>query len=262
MVVSMGSGNFDKDEKNMIHIVLPAFNEAESLKVLLPELTRTLKSERLQYKVYVVDDGSSDDTSKVVRTFSVRSPRIKLIVHKINKGLAETINTGFKEALKRSRSGDILITMDADNTHLPGLIVRMARLINEGNDIVISSRFVSGSRVRGVPLSRRLLSLIGGIIFKILFPIPGVKDYTCGFRAYRVDLIKKGMEIYKDKFISEKGFSCMVDILLKLRRLDPICAEVPMILRYDLKKGKSKMDVSRTIIETLKLIARRRWFNK
>ncbi|MBI2309871.1 glycosyltransferase [Candidatus Collierbacteria bacterium] len=241
----------------MIHIVLPAFNEAESLKVLLPELIRTLKAERLQYKIYVIDDGSLDGTSKIVKDFSRRFPQIKLIAHKINKGLAETINTGFKEALRKSKNGDILITMDADNTHLPGLIVRMARLINEGNDIVISSRFVSGSRVRGVPISRRLLSLAAGMIFKILFPISGVKDYTCGFRAYRVDLIKKGMGIYKDKFISEKGFSCMVDILLKLRRLDPICAEVPMILRYDLKKGKSKMDVGKTITETLKLILKR-----
>ena len=257
MAVSMGAGNPCKDEKNMIHIVLPAFNEAESLKVLLPELIKTLKTERLQHKIYVVDDGSSDGTSKVVKDFSRRFPQIKLITHKTNKGLAETVNTGFESALAGSKSGDILITMDADNTHLPGLIVRMIRLINEGNDIVISSRFVSGSRVRGVPLSRRLLSFAAGTIFKILFPIPGVKDYTCGFRAYRVDLIKKGMEIYKDKFISEKGFSCMVDLLLKLRRLDPICAEVPMILRYDLKKGKSKMNVVRTIVETLKLILKR-----
>lgn len=241
----------------MIHIVLPAFNEAESLKELLPDLVRTLKAERLQHRIYVIDDGSIDGTSKIVKDFSCRFPQIKLIAHKINKGLAEAVNTGFKTALAGSNSGDVLITMDADNTHLPGLIIRMIRLINEGNDIVISSRFVSGSRVRGVPLSRRLLSLTASIIFKILFPISGVKDYTCGFRAYRVDLIKKGMEIYKDKFISEKGFSCMVDILLKLRRLDPICTEVPMILRYDLKQGKSKMNVSKTVVETLKLILKR-----
>jgi dolichol-phosphate mannosyltransferase len=65
------------------------------------------------------------------------------------------------------------------------------------------------------------------------------------------------MAIYKDKFISERGFSCMVDILLKLRRLDPICTEVPMILRYDLKKGKSKMDVWKTVRDTLELIVKR-----
>lgn len=241
----------------MIHIVLPAFNEAESLKVLLPDLIKTLKDERLQHKIYVVDDGSMDGTSKIVKGFSKQFPQVKLIAHQTNKGLAEAVNTGFKTALAGSKAKDILITMDADNTHLPGLIVRMSRLINEGNDIVISSRFVSGSRVRGVPLSRRVLSLAAGLIFKILFPIPGVKDYTCGFRAYRVDLIKKGMAAYKNKFISEKGFSCMVDILLKLRRLDPICTEVPMILRYDLKKGKSKMNVSKTVIETLSLILKR-----
>lgn len=257
MAISVGPGNISQDEKNMIHIVLPAFNEEESLKVLLPDLIKTLKTERLQHKIYVVDDGSVDGTSKIVKDFSRRFPQVELIAHKTNKGLAEAVNTGFKTALAESKAKDILITMDADNTHLPGLIVRMARLINEGNDIVISSRFVSGSRVRGVPLSRRLLSLTAGMIFKILFPISGVKDYTCGFRAYRVDLIKKGMAIYKDKFISEKGFSCMVDILLKLRRLDPICTEVPMILRYDLKKGKSKMNVGRTVAETLKLILKR-----
>lgn len=241
----------------MIHIVLPAFNEAESLKALLPDLIKTLKDERLQHKIYVVDDGSMDGTSKIVKDFSRRFPQMKLITHQTNKGLAEAVNTGFKTALAGSKSKDILITMDADNTHLPGLIVRMSRLINEGNDIVISSRFVSGSRVRGVPLSRRVLSLAAGLIFKILFPISGVKDYTCGFRAYRVDLIKKGMAVYKNKFISERGFSCMVDILLKLRRLDPICTEIPMILRYDLKKGKSKMNVFQTVKDTLELIVKR-----
>ncbi len=253
----MGPGNISQDGKNMINIVLPAFNEAKSLKVLLPDLIKTLKAERLDSTIYVIDDGSTDGTERIVNTFSRRFPQIKLIVHRTNKGLAEAINTGFKTALAKSKNGDILITMDADNTHLPGLIIRMVRLINEGNDIVVSSRFVSGSRVRGVPLFRRLLSRTSGIIFKILFPIDGVSDYTCGFRAYRVGIIKKGIGIYGVKFISEKGFSCMVDILLKLRRLDPICVEVPMILRYDLKKGKSKMDVGKTIAETLQLILKR-----
>ena len=241
----------------MIHIVLPSFNEADSLKELLPDLVNTFDSERLKYTVYVIDDGSTDGTDRVVKSFSRRFPKVKLVIHKINMGLAEAVNTGFKTALIKSKNGDVLITMDADNTHLPGLIIRMIRLINEGNDIVISSRFVAGSRVKGVPLSRRLLSRTAGVIFKILFPIAGVRDYTCGFRAYRVDIIKRGMEIFGDKFISEKGFSCMVDILLKLRSLDPICVEVPMILRYDLKKGKSKMDVWKTVGDTLKLIAKR-----
>lgn len=240
----------------MIHIVLPAYNEAESLGELLPALVETLENEQIKHAIYVVDDGSSDNSKQTVKTFSKKNRQIKYIPHLQNKGLAEAINTGFREALKFSRLGDVLITMDADNTHLPGLIMRMMRLISEGHDIVISSRFVSGSRVIGVPLHRKLLSLISSWVFRTLFPIPGVKDYTCGYRAYRMGIIQQAIDTYGEGFISEKGFSCMVDILLKLRRFQPLCAEVPMILRYDCKVGKSKMNVRKTIIQTVWLILR------
>lgn len=240
----------------MIHVILPAYNEAESLRELLPALIETLQNERIKHAVYIVDDGSSDNTKRVIVAFAKANRQIKYVSHLHNKGLAEAINTGFREALKFSRAGDILITMDADNTHLPGLIIRMVRLISEGHDIVISSRFVAGSRVLGVPLHRRFLSLASSWIFRILFPIPGVKDYTCGYRAYRMSVIQQAIDTYGKDFISEKGFSCMVDILLKLRRFRPLCVEVPMILRYDYKIGKSKMNVKKTVAQTLWLILR------
>lgn len=240
----------------MIRVVLSAYNEALPLGELLPQLTDNLRLERQDYIVYVVDDGSIDGTDKVVKKHALKDNRIKLIKHYKNLGLSEAINTGFRKAIKNSNKNDILITMDADNTHLPGLILRMVRLIYEGHDIVISSRFVSGSRVRGVPLFRMLLSRGGNMLFRLLLPIQGVKDYTSGYRAYKVGLISQAIDYYRDDFLSEKGFSCMVDILLKLKRFDPICTEVPMILRYDQKVGKSKMDVALTIKETLLLIGR------
>lgn len=240
----------------MIQVVLPAYNEAASLRELLPKLTENLKRERLNYIVYVVDDGSKDGTAKVVENYARKDKRVKLIRHQKNRGLAEAINSGFRRAIKNSHADDILVTMDADNTHLPGLIMRMVRLIFEGHDIVISSRFASGSRVRGVPTFRRFLSRAGSITFRFLFPIQGVKDYTSGYRSYRVGFIKQAIDFYGNGFLSEKGFTCMVDILLKLRRFDPLCSEVPMILRYDQKIGKSKMDVPLTIKQSLILIGR------
>lgn len=240
----------------MIRIVLSAFNESVPLGELLPQLTESLGFERQDYTVYVVDDGSTDGTDKVVVNYSRKDKRVKLIKHSKNFGLAQAIDTGFRNVIKNSQKNDILITMDADNTHLPGLISRMVRLIYEGHDVVISSRFVAGSRVRGVPFSRRLLSRAGNILFRLLFPIQGVKDYTSGYRAYRVGLIKQAIDFYGKDFLSEKGFSCMVDILLKLKHFDPLCTEVPMILRYDQKVGKSKMNVALTIKESIFLIAR------
>jgi len=151
--------------------------------------------------------------------------------------------------------------MDADNTHPAGLTIRMIRLIRGGNDIVIASRYRSGSYVRGLPLYRRFLSYGGGWLFRILFPIRGVRDYTSGYRAYRVSALSQLMSRYGEDFISEKGFASMVDLLLRLREQQLIFTEVPLILRYDLKPGRSKMNVSRTIKETLNLLIRRRFFS-
>lgn len=238
-----------------IRVVLPAFNEAEALRRLLPALVGTLSEGWITYQIYVVDDGSVDETVSVVKRFS--QDHVTLIRHKKNLGLAEAINTGFRTALDESSDEDIIVTLDADNTHLPGLILRMVRLIKEGHDIVISSRYVSGARVKGVPWRRGMMSYVASWIFRVLFPIQGVKDYTCGYRAYRAGLLKEAVKKYGNKFIDQKGFSCMVDILLKLRSFDPIVTEVPMILRYDLKPGKSKMNVGNTILDTLKLVATR-----
>jgi dolichol-phosphate mannosyltransferase len=71
-------------------------------------------------------------------------------------------------------------------------------------------------------------------------------------------VLKRAVSLYHEEFINEEGFQCMVDILLKLRRMNLKFGEVPLILRYDRKKGKSKMKVFRTILRTLGLIARRR----
>ncbi len=154
----------------------------------------------------------------------------------------------------------IIITMDADNTHPAGLALRMVRLIREGNDVVIASRYRSGSYVRGLPLSRRFLSYAGSWLCRVLFPIRGVRDYTCGYRAYRVATLSRLVTSYGEDIISETGFASMVDILLRLRKQQLIFTEVPLVLRYDLKPGRSKMNVSSTIKETLSLLVRRRCF--
>jgi dolichol-phosphate mannosyltransferase len=95
-------------------------------------------------------------------------------------------------------------------------------------------------------------------MFRMLFPTPNIRDFTSGFRAYRVRVLKQAFDTYGRDFIAESGFSCMVDILLKLRRLDAIMTEVPLILRYDLKFSVSKMFVLRTMVDTLKLMVVRR----
>jgi dolichol-phosphate mannosyltransferase len=108
---------------------------------------------------------------------------------------------------------------------------------------------------------RRFLSFMAMILFRIIFPTRNVRDYTCGYRAYNVGIILSAFEHYGDSLISQRGFACMVDILLKLRAIDAIVTEVPLVLRYDRKAGASKMNVVTTIKDTLVLLAKRRFGN-
>ncbi len=110
----------------------------------------------------------------------------------------------------------------------------------------------------GLAWHRRLLSLGAAALFKLIFPIPGVRDFTCGFRAYRAEAIRRGFDAYAERFVDQRGFQCTADILIRLARLGAIIVEVPMILRYDLKGGASKMRVASTVFSTLRLLVQRR----
>lgn len=244
-------------DRQKIVVALPAFNEEEAIPLLLASLRRELTEAGFHYEVIVVDDGSADDTALAASQASFDMP-VRVVQHPVNQGLAAALRTAFDSALAQSNPGDIIVTMDADNTHLPGSIARLVQLIREGNDVAIASRYQAGARVVGVPLHRNLLSLAARGLFKVCFPIQGVRDYTCGYRAYRRELLDEAARHYGDQFVSEQGFSCMVDVLLKMRRFRPIMAEAPLILRYDQKGGVSKMHVARTVWQTLRLIARRK----
>lgn len=238
-------------------IALPAFNEEAAIGLLLDRINRSLASQPLRYKILVVDDGSSDRTAEVVRDFSEKA-NVHLVQHQVNQGLGTALRTAFDAALSQASDDDIILTMDADNTHPPELMHRMIQMIEEGHDIVIASRFERGARVVGVPFHRHLLSIGAKYVFAGLMPIKGVRDYTCGYRAYRASVLKSGIKTHGSNFVSESGFSCMVDVLLKLRKQKPIISEVPLVLRYDHKGNPSKMKVAKTIWQTLKLVVSRR----
>lgn len=241
-----------------VHIVLPAYNEAEALPPLLSAIHAAFDESDVAYSVIIVDDGSQDDTARLASQASFHMP-VVLVEHEVNQGLAAAIRTGFRAALAQCAPGDVIVLMDADNTHPPALVHRMLGMVRDGQDVVIASRYQPGAQVVGVPWHRDLLSLGARGLFRFIFPIEGVRDYTCGYRAYRESVLRQAMADYGDDFVSEKGFSCMVDVLLKLRRYDLSMGEVPLILRYDQKGGASKMRVARTIWQTLALIIRRRF---
>lgn len=244
--------------KRKVYVVLPAYNEEAKIGVLLDSIDTALGEAELPYQVVLVDDGSSDKTGAIVRECSASMP-ILIKEHETNLGLGATIRDGLYAAVELAEDSDIIVTMDADDTHPPGLILRMTRMISEGHDVVIASRYQPGARTIGVPLFRRFLSFGASALFRIFFPTPGIKDFTCGYRAYRAGVIREAIARYGEGFMDQEGFQCMVDILLKLRKMNFVFGEVPIILRYDFKEGESKMQLSLTSRKTIQLIFKRKF---
>lgn len=246
-----------KPDGRKVWIVLPAYNEERDLPSLLERVAEATDEAGLRFEILIVDDGSTDRTHEIAELWADKLP-LQVRGHPGNMGLGATLRDGLEWACQLAQPSDVIITLDADNSHTPELILRMVRLIREGHDVVIASRFTRGSRIRGVPVHRRVLSRLAGILLKIIFPIRGVRDYTSGYRAYRAGVLQK-VTSQDPSFFDQEGFQVMVDVLLKLRR-DPdlIFGEAPLILRYDLKEGASKMDVVGTTKGTLRLMLKRR----
>ena len=240
----------------MIWIVLPAYNETLSIEPLFTRFAAANAEIGEKFKIILVDDGSSDDTAEKARTTANRLKLdLELVQHKVNSGLGETIKTGLTTFLRLSQNGDFCCTMDCDNTQPPELMNKMLDLARKNDlDIVVASRYQTGSAVKGLSFFRIALSQGASFLFQLCAPIPGLKDYTCGFRLYKRAFMERLSRAYGEQLFTEKGFSCMADILLKSKALHPRIAEVPMVLRYDEKLGESKMKVFRTIMLTLQLL--------
>lgn len=239
-------------------VVLPAYNEAPEIARLVERIDVALRADGFDYLIVLVDDGSTDGTPEVASRSAARYP-LRIVRHPRNQGLGATIRDGLRAAADDARPADVIVAMDADNTHAPGFIRGMVEAIDRGVDVVIASRYQTGSVTQGVPFDRRALSFGASLLMRTVFPTRGVRDYTCGYRAYRAEMLRRAFSQYGDELVSEDGFACMVDILLKLRGMGARFAEVPFTLEYDQKSGPTKMKVMRTIRRTLSLVVRRRF---
>lgn len=237
------------------HVVLPAYEEEESLPPLLARLASTARTERLV--VWVVDDGSTDRTADVVRA-GHPGLDVRLVAHPVNLGLGQAVQSGLRAALADAGATDFVVVMDADDTHDPALITQLRAALDGGADVVICSRFVPGGDDSSAPALRRLLSRGAATVFRSALRLDGVHDFTSGFRAYRVDLLDRAARHWGERLVEEQGFACMVELLLKLRHARPVIAEVPLVLHYDRKQSTSKLRLARTLRQYLTLLGRDR----
>lgn len=239
----------------MIHILLAAFNEELALGDVLNGISQTLADGA--FKVWLVDDGSTDGTAAVAERWGRHNPLV-LIRHEKNQGLGAALHTGFSALIPALAPDDAAVTLDADNTHAPAQIPSLVQPIEDGRaDLVVASRFVPGARTVGVPFYRRFLSNGAALLFQSVLPFPGLRDYTCGFRAYRGSLLTSAQKKW-GRLATENGFAAAAEIIVKVGALRPKVAEVPLTLRYDRKPSASKMRVGQTVRRNLAVLFRLR----
>lgn len=237
-----------------LFVLLPCYNEQLNIEGLIKNWNcQAAKLEAREYslKIVCVNDGSRDQTKNVIVNLAKEFSNVALLNHEKNQGLGKALASGLKYFYKEASSRDVALVMDADNTHSPEYVFPMLDKLERGIDCVIASRYEKGAAVQGVPAHRLFLSDGAKVYYSLVLGIPGVKDYTCGYRVYSKSIVDRAFRKYGENLITQNGFACMMELLYKLHRLDAAFAEVPFELRYDYKLGTSKMKLLKTITDSL-----------
>ena len=222
-----------------ISVIVPLYNEEESLPELHAWIKRVMEANRFSYEIIFVNDGSTDQSWKVVETLREQDPCVKGIKFRRNYGKSPALYCGFKEA-----QGDVVITMDADLQDSPDEIPGLYKMITEdGYDLVSGYK-----QKRYDPLSKTLPTKLFNATARKISGIHNLHDFNCGLKAYRRDVIKN-IEVYGE-------MHRYIPYLAKNAGFDKIGEKV--VHHQARKYGKSKFGLNRFFNGYLDLITL--WF--
>ncbi len=211
-------------------VIIPTYKEKENIEALV----KTISSLSIPFDILIIDDNSPDGTASVVKNLQSENKNLHLIERPGKMGLGSAYKTGFKWALENGF--DYIFEMDADFSHNPDDLVRLYKACNDdGADVAIGSRYVSGVNVINWPLSRVLMSYFASIYVRL---ITGMKimDTTAGFKCYR----KEVLENIHPEQIKSKGYGFQIEMKFIAWKLGYKIVEVPIIFT-DRRLGSSKM---------------------
>ncbi|MEM0128843.1 MAG: polyprenol monophosphomannose synthase [Thermoplasmata archaeon] len=203
-----------------VSVILPTYNERESLARLDPELQTALRT--LPAEIVVVDDASPDGTADLVRQLPGPVPH-RLVERSGKLGLSSAVIAGIGVA-----QGEILVVMDADGSHPPEAIPPLVGAVDQGAEFALGSRHVPGGTSEGLGPGRRILSRGATLLAR---PIAPVRDPMSGFFAFRRSILRRAT-------LSPRGFKIGLEILVRCRPR-PV-REIPIAFRPRFA-GESKL---------------------
>ena len=222
-------------------IIIPTYNEAENIVPLIEDIAALPE----KFDILIVDDNSPDGTTDKIedyiksRKHDVKIDDLKVYVDKREdkKGLGTAYIYGFKKALKMGY--EYIFEMDADFSHNPYDIIKLYNACaDEGFDLAVGSRYISGVNVVNWPMGRVLLSYFASSYVRLITGMP-VRDSTAGFKCYKRRVLET-IDLDKIKFI---GYAFQIEMKFTAWKFGFKIKEVPIVFT-DRKRGESKMSVN------------------
>src|SRR5688572_21463939 len=202
-----------------LSVVIPAYNEAGRLPGTLERVLAYLSSQSLRFEILAVDDGSTDDTPRLVETIVARDRRVRLI-REPHRGKGSAVRAGALAA-----AGKIVLFCDADLSNPVEELTRLPAML-DGAQVVIASREGSGARRVGEPAYRHLMGRVFNFIVRTL-AVPGIDDTQCGLKCFSREAAR---ELFSRQTI--EGFGFDVEILFLARKRGYRIREVPVTWRH------------------------------
>lgn len=219
-----------------VSVVVPLYNEEESLPELTEWVDRVCWENKLTYELIFIDDGSTDFSWEVIEGLKERYPSVTAVKFRRNYGKSAALNTGFAMA-----TGMVVITMDADLQDSPDEIPELFRkIVVEGYDLVSGWK-----KERHDPLSKTLPTKLFNSVTRSMSGIDNLHDFNCGLKAYRLDVVKS-IEVYGE-------MHRYIPVIAKWAGFKKIGEQV--VKHYPRKYGKTKFGMSRFINGFLDLIS-------
>ena len=175
--------------ERLVSVLVPAYNEQDSLEELYSQIRDSIevmknKEQVSDYEIWFVNDGSSDQTEKVIRSLNERDSKVHLISFRKNFGKSPALEAGFQHV-----SGDIIFTLDADLQDDPAEFTRFVEKIDEGYDMVVGWKFN-----RLDPMEKKLPSKLFNAVTSTLSGLK-LHDFDCGFKCFRKEVVK-AIDVY------------------------------------------------------------------
>lgn len=235
-------------------VIIPTYNERENIENII----RAVFGLEKIFHILIIEDGSPDGTATIVKTLQQEFPdRLFMIERKGKLGLGTAYITGFKWALEHSY--EYIFEMDADFSHNPNDLPRLYdACANQGGDVAIGSRYVSGVNVVNWPMGRVLMSYFASKYVRIVTGLP-IHDTTAGFKCYR----RQVLETVDLDHIRFKGYAFQIEMKFTAYKCGFKIIEVPVIF-INRELGTSKMNSSifgEAVFGVIKLKVNS-WFHK